>query len=168
MNRLITINIVRFFILLLVQVLICNHINFMGYINPYIYILFVAFYPIQNNRPLFLVFSFLLGLFVDLFSDSGGIHAAAALTIAYARPIALKFSFGSLYQHTNIKFDAIDLGAKITYIILLTILHHIILFSLEVFSISKTILVLQKTLFSSIFTILLCVILSIIFSRDTK
>lgn len=154
--------------LMLAQVLIFNHIDFMGYVNPYVYILFVSFYPIQNNRALFLFFSFLLGLSIDLFSDTGGIHAAAALTIAYARPIALKSAFGSMYQNASIKFDLIDLGSKITYIALLTVIHHIVLFTLEVFSISKTILILQKTLFSSIFTILLCVILSIIFSRNTK
>lgn len=168
MNKVVSIHTIRFFVLIIFQVLIFNHINFMGYINPYIYILFIAFYPVQNSRPLFLLFSFLLGLGVDLFSDSGGIHAAAALTIAYARPIALKFSFGSMYEHHNIKFDTVDLGAKITYITLLTVLHHFVLFTLEVFSVSKTILVLQKTLFSGIFTILICIILSIIFSRSTK
>ncbi|GAA4237013.1 rod shape-determining protein MreD [Postechiella marina] len=166
MNKVISIHTIRFFVLILAQVLICNHINFMGNINPYVYILFVAFYPVQNNRLLFLFFSFLLGISIDMLADSGGIHAASILTIAYARPIFLKFAFGSMYH--NIKFDSTELGSKITYIALLTILHHFIFFSLEVFSISKTILVLQKTLFSSIFTILLCVILSIIFSRNTK
>lgn len=168
MNKVISIHTLRFFVLMLFQALIFNHINFMGYINPYIYILFIAFFPIQNNRILFLLFSFLLGLGIDLFSDSGGIHAAAALSIAYARPIILKFSFGSMYQNHTIKFGIVDLGTKIIYIALLTLLHHLVLFVLEVFSISKTILVLQKTLFSGIFTILMCVILSIIFSRNTK
>lgn len=164
MNKVISIHTIRFFVLILAQVLICNNINFMGNVNPYPYILFVAFYPVQNNRLLFLFFSFLLGISIDMFTDSGGIHAASILTIAYARPIILKFAFGSMYHNT--KFDSTELGSKITYIALLTVLHHFIFFSLEVFSISKTILVLQKTLLSSIFTILLCVILSIIFSRN--
>lgn len=168
MNKVISLHTVRFFVLILFQVIIFNHINFMGNINPYIYILFVAFFPVQNSRPLFLFLSFLLGLTIDLFSDTGGIHAAAALSIAYARPIALKFSFGTMYQHHNIKFNTVELGSKITYIALLTVVHHFILFTLEVFNISKTILVLQKTLFSSIFTILICVILSIIFSQNSK
>lgn len=168
MNKVISIHTLRFFVLILFQVSIFNHINFMGYVNPYVYILFIAFFPIQNNRMLFLLFSFLLGLGVDLFSDSGGIHAAAALSIAYIRPVILKFSFGSTYQNHNIKFDTEALVTKIIYIALLSLLHHFVLFTLEVFSITKTILVLQKTLFSSIFTILLCVVLSVIFSRNTK
>ena len=50
MNSVISSNIVRFFVLILIQVLICNHINFLGYINPYIYILFVILFPVKNNR----------------------------------------------------------------------------------------------------------------------
>lgn len=163
-----SINSIRFVALVLVQVLIFNHVNFYGYINPYIYILFVAFFPVKNNRVNLILFSFLLGLTIDLFQDSGGIHAASTVFIAYARPTILKFSFGSVYEHHTVKFNTIELGSILTYISALTVLHHIILFSLEIFSISKIILVLQKTLFSSIFTILLSIIITIIFSRKTK
>ncbi|WP_366140775.1 rod shape-determining protein MreD [uncultured Algibacter sp.] len=117
---------------------------------------------------LFIFLSFLLGLTVDLFLDSGGINAAAALSIAYARPVILKFSFGMQYEHQTMKLNAVEFGSKFTYIAIMTILHHIILFSLEIFSASRILLVLQKTLFSSIFTIILCLLLSVIFSRENK
>lgn len=168
MNSIISINSIRFLVLILTQVLICSQINFFGYINPYIYILFIILFPVKNNRSLFIFLSFLLGLIVDLFLDSGGIHAAASVFIAYARPIVLKFSFGMIYEHQSIKFDSVDFGAKLTYITIMIAVHHIILFSLEIFSISKIILILQKTLFSSIFTIILCVLITIIFSRKSK
>ena len=167
-NSLVSIHVMRFFILITFQAVLFNHINFSGNINPYIYILFIAFYPVQNNRALFLVFSFLLGLSIDIFSDSGGMHAAASLSIAYLRPIILKFSFGSMYLYHSIKFDTAEIGSKTIYIALLTIIHHFILFTLEVYSLSNIILVLKKTLFSSIFTILMCIILSVIFSRNSK
>jgi len=168
MNKAAPLLIIRFIILVLFQVLIGNHINFMGTINPYIYILFIIYFPVQNNRMLFLVISFFLGLCIDWFSDSGGIHAAAALTAAYIRPILLKSTFGTLYKNHNLKLNITELSSKITYISLLTLTHHFVLFNLEIFSISRTIFVLEKTLFSSIFTIFLCVILSIIFSRNSK
>ncbi len=168
MNSIISLNSVRFLVLVLTQVLICNHINFLGYVNPNIYILFIILFPVKNNRSLFILVSFLLGLIIDLFLDSGGIHAAACVFIAYTRPIILKFSFGMVYEHQNMKFNTVDFGAKLTYITIMTVVHHIILYSLEIFSISKIILVLQKTLFSSIFTIILCVLLIIIFSRKSK
>ena len=153
MNSILSLNSIRFFTLIIFQVLIGNHINFLGYINPYFYILFIVLYPVKNNRLLFIFISFLLGLIIDMFLDSGGIHAAAALSIAYIRPIVLKFSFGTLYEHQTMKFDTLDFGSKFIYISILTLVHHLILFYLEIFSISKIILVLQKALFSSIFTI---------------
>ena len=168
MNSILSIHTIRFIVLVFVQVLILNHINFLGYINPYIYILFIALYPVKNNRAILIILSFLLGITIDLFLDTGGVHAGASVFIAYIRPVILKSSFGTIYEHQTVKFNTVDFGTKLTYFTLLTVLHHIVLFSLEIFSISKIILVLQKTLFSSIFTILLSITITIIFSRKTK
>lgn len=165
MNSSITGNIIRFILLALVQISIFNNIDFLGYINPYVYILFIAFFPVGKDRLLLIFLSFVLGLTIDMFLDSGGIHAAASVCIAYARPVLLKSAFGTMYEHQSVKFDSINLGQTITYIALLTLVHHVVLFSLEVFNPSKVILILKKTLFSGIFTILLCVIISIIFNR---
>ncbi|WP_452219519.1 rod shape-determining protein MreD [Lacinutrix salivirga] len=165
MNSIVSANIARFFILALAQVLIFNHINFLGFVNPYIYILFIILFPVKNNRMLIIFLGFLIGLIIDIFSDSGGMHAAASVTIAFIRPAVLKFSFGALYEHQTIKFGNIDFGTRATYISILVVIHHLILFLLEIFNFSKILLVLQKTLFSSIFTILLCLLFTIIFSR---
>lgn len=161
-------HILSFIILLLAQVAICNHINFLGYINPYIYIIFIFLFPIRDDRLILLLVSFTLGLLVDLFSDSGGVHAAASVCLAYARPILLKSSFGMLYEHQSIKFSSTDIGSLITYITAGTILHHFVLFTLEIFNISNILLILKKTLFSSIFTILLSILIIILFSRNRK
>jgi rod shape-determining protein MreD len=168
MNSILSIHTVRFIALVIVQVLILNHINFLGYINPYIYILFIALFPVKNNRVTLILLSFLLGLTIDMFMDTGGIHAGASVLIAYARPVILKFSFGTVYEHQSVKFNTVDFGSKLTYFTLLTVLHHFVLFTLEIFSVSKVILIFQKTLFSSIFTILLSVVVTIIFSRKPK
>ncbi len=168
MNRTVTANIVRFIVLVLIQALLLNNINFMGYINPYIYILFIILYPIHNNRMLFIFLSFLLGLSVDLFLDSGGVHAAASVFIAYIRPLFLKFAFGMSYEHQTVKINNSDFGHRLTYFILIIVVHHLILFSFEVFNTSKVLLILKKTLFSSIFTLILCVFLTILFTRKSK
>ncbi|WP_179022341.1 rod shape-determining protein MreD [Winogradskyella forsetii] len=168
MNSVAGLNIVRFVLLLLAQVMICNHIDLFGYINPYIYIIFIFLFPIREERLVLLLVSFLLGMLVDMFSDSGGVHAAAAVCLAYARPILLKNSFGMQYEHQSIKFRNTDMGSLITYISLGTVIHHLVLFSLEIFNISNIILIVQKTLFSSIFTIILSVLIIILFSRNKK
>ena len=167
MNSIFSIHTIRFIALVFVQILILNHINFLGYINPYIYILFIALFPVKNNRVILILLAFLLGITIDMFLDTGGIHAGASVFIAYVRPLVLKTSFGMIYEHQTIKFNTVDFGSKLTYFALLTVLHHIVLFSLEIFSISKILLIFQKTLFSSIFTIILSVVVTIIFSRKS-
>jgi len=110
----------------------------------------------------------MLGLFVDLFSNSGGVHAAACVTIAFIRPTVLKFAFGMVYDHQTIKFNNTEFGNRVIYFSILVIAHHLIMFSLEIFNISNIILVLKKTLFSGIFTILLCALISILFSNKQR
>ena len=167
MNNIIFSYSIRFIVLVLVQVLILNQINFLGSINPYLYVIFICLFQVNNNRMVFLFLSFLLGLTIDIFSDSGGVHAAASVTIAFIRPVVLKFCFGSVYEHQTIKFKNVDFGAKIFYFIIMVLIHHLILFLFEIFNLSEILLILKKTLFSGIFTILLCVVTSIIFSRKT-
>jgi rod shape-determining protein MreD len=60
--------------------------NFLGFIMPLPYLLFIILYPVNGNRSGLLITSFLLGLTMDVFSNSGGVHAAACVTLAYFRP----------------------------------------------------------------------------------
>ncbi len=168
MNSLNINSIIRFIVLILAQALIFNHIDFMGNINPYPYVLFILLFPVKNDRTLFIFLSFMLGLFVDLFSDSGGVHAASAVFMAFARPPVLKFSFGTVYEHHNIKFNNADVSNRLVYFSVLIVMHHFLMFSLEIFNISNIILILQKTLFSSIFTIILCILISVLFSSKKR
>ena len=161
-------NILRFILLVLLQALIFNHINFLGYINPYPYILFILLFPVNNNRSLFIFISFLMGLTIDLFSDSGGVHAASCAFIAYIRPPVLKFSFGMLYEHHAMKFSNTDFSNRTVYFLILTLLHHLMLFTMEIFSFSNILLIFKKTLFSSIFTLVLCIFISILFSNRQR
>ena len=156
----------RFVGLVLIQVLICNHINFMGYINPYIYLVFILIYPSQNNRTNFLLLSFLIGLTVDVFSDSGGIHAAASVLVAYLRPGFLKMAFGSMYEYSAIKFGKAEQGALFTYVSLMVLTHHLVMFSLDFFEWGQILNVLKNTLFSGIFSIILSLIVILLFDNS--
>ncbi len=166
MTKVVNINSIRFMILVLVQAIICNHINFLGFINPYIYIIFLLLYPINNNRQLFLVISFVLGLSIDVFSDTAGVHATASLCIAYVRPIVLKLVYRVQYEHQNMRLYALGSWLLIYYIMVITILHHFVLFTLEIFSLNNILLISKKALLSSIFTILLSTVLIFLFRRS--
>ncbi|TQD38877.1 rod shape-determining protein MreD [Haloflavibacter putidus] len=165
MNKLLLSNIARFIILVLVQVILLSNINFLGYINPYLYMLFVLLLPFNLNQMAVLFLSFLIGITIDAFQDTGGIHAAACLVIAYIRPLILKFSFGVSYEHETIKFYRTPISQRIGYIFILVFCHHLVLFSLEVFNFSYFMLVLQKTLYSGIFTVLLILLVTAFFQK---
>jgi rod shape-determining protein MreD len=168
MNNNQTIKILSFIVLVLVQGLVLNHINFLGYINPFLYLIFILVYPTANNRVLFLLISFLLGFMVDMFSDSGGIHAAASVLLAYVRPPLLKFSFGMLYDYQSIKFNQIDLGNFFIYTTTGVLIHHLVLFILAFFNSELWLEILKTALFSSIFSIVVILIIQILFSTNRK
>ncbi|WP_121666371.1 rod shape-determining protein MreD [Mesonia aquimarina] len=168
MNSLLLSNTARFIILILIQVVVLNNINFLGYINPYLYVLFVLLLPLNLSQYKVLFFSFLIGLSIDFFEDSGGVNAAATLVIAYLRPVILKFSFGVSYEHQTIKYYQTPITQRLSYISILVLVHHFILFSLEIFNYSYIILILKRTLFSSIFTILLILLVTALFQKKSK
>lgn len=168
LNNEIFINTVRFIVLVLTQVLLLNHIDFLGYINPYLYILFIIIYPFTGNKSLLLFLSFLLGLSVDFFSDSGGIHAAASVFIAYIRPVILKYSFGISYEYNTINISNTEFIKQLIYVGSMVLFHHIILFALEIFNVNHGALFLKSTLFSSIFSIILILSTITIFIKKTK
>ncbi len=165
MNR--TIYIIFLFIfLLLLQVLILNNVLFLGYINPYLYIVFVFLYPLKTNRFPFLSLAFLLGLCVDAFSNSGGVHAFSILFIAYIRLFFVKTIFKkneSDYLLFNLRLQTF--GEVFNYTVILTFFHHFLLFSLINFSFYNFSTVLINTLFSSVFTLVLYFLASFIFKK---
>lgn len=154
-NNEIIINIGRFIILVFVQVFLLNNINLGGYINPYIYILFILLYPLNGNKSLLIFLSFLLGLSIDIFEDSGGVHAAACAFIAYIRPVVLKYSFGISYEYNSVNLKKAVPVERFTYIASMAILHHFVMFTLEIFSFHHLFLLLKSTLFSALFTVIL-------------
>ena len=164
MNSLLFSNITRFITLGLVQIMICNQLNFMGNINPYIYILFLLLYPIGSNRMGFLFIAFSLGLIIDLFLDSGGANAAASLSIAYIRPVFLKFSFGAAYDYQSVKLNTAEALPRLTYFTLMIFIHHFVLFTLIYFDNSKLKMIIYNTLVNSGFTLILVLLLNTLFS----
>ena len=135
MNSAVIMSFVRFFLLLAAQIIIFNNIDLFGYINPFPYILFIILFPVNGNKQLLIITSFLLGITMDLFSNSGGVHAASCLTLAYARPYIFKFSFGLSYEYQTIRIaDKLSVD-RFTFIMSAIVFHHLILFSLELYRI---------------------------------
>lgn len=159
MNSALLANIARFILLLFAQVFIFNRIDLFGYINPFPYILFIILYPVNGNKNGLLASSFLLGLLLDMFWNSGGVHAAASIILAYYRPAIFKFSFGLSYEYQTVKLNDVLTPERFSFILIAVVLHHIVLFILEIFNISFLWDMIERTILSTIFTIVTCIII---------
>ena len=145
-------DITKFVGLILLQVLIFDNFLLFGYLNPYVYIIFILFLPSTINRSLLLLIGFILGLSIDLFNDTGGVHAAATLVIAFLRPFILRISFGLSYDYNTLNISKADFKSQLLYISLMVAIHHLCLFSLEYFNTDFFIKIVKNTLFSLVLT----------------
>lgn len=170
MINLVTRNIIRFIFLLFFQVLILNNINLGGYINPYLYVMFILMLPFETPKGLLLISSFLLGLFVDMFSDTAGLHAAACTLMAFSRPLILGTVSSRQEYELGIHPIIRDLGFKwfFSYSLVLVTIHHLLLFYLEVFSFHESFHTLIRALLSIAFTMLLLVLSQYLMYRPKK
>lgn len=151
-------NALRFIILLAVQILILNQIKFGGFVVPFLYVLFILLYPINSNRFGFLTASFAIGLIMDMFMDSGGVHATACVLLAQFRPFFLRFAFGLSYEFQTIKIAEKLSVDRFTFIAFCVLFHHSLIFLLEVWRFNLLFEIFIRTIFSTIFTFILCVI----------
>ena len=161
------INIAILFIgLVLLQIIVLNNINFLGYINPFLYILFIFLYPLRKIDFSLILLSFFLGLSIDIFSNSGGINAAATLFIAFIRIPILQSVIGNReIDFSSVSLKKLPFYKLLYYITILTFTHHLIVFGLEYFKWSNFNIIIIKTVLTSIFTIILILISFTFISR---
>jgi rod shape-determining protein MreD len=166
----ILINILRFLILVSAQVFIFSKINLGGYLNPMVYILFVLLLPFELSGSFVLILSFFLGLSVDLFTGSIGLHAGAATFMAFLRPLSLRVISSNRDYESGILPGVNDLGYAwfITYALFLSFFHHLFYFMVEAFNFRELPFVLLRVLLNTMLTTVLLVFIEILFKPQAK
>jgi rod shape-determining protein MreD len=145
-------NIFRFVVLILFQVLVMDNVMINGYMIPYIYILFILLMPFETPRWIQLLSGFILGLLVDMFAGTIGMHTAATVLAAFMRPYLLDLlaprdgyepeSFPRIHYYGFLWF--------LKYTALIVLIHHLALFYLEVFQLKHFFSTLLRVILSSI------------------
>lgn len=162
-------NVWRFVVLMLFQILVLQGIQFESgfwkYLHPIIYPLFIILLPIKTPVPLVLFVSFCMGLLIDNFYNSFGLHASASVFTAYARSFVLNIiepRGGYNVAHIpSAKRYSMNWYMKYSAIMLLG--HLLFYFSMEAFAPSYIINILLNTFFSFIVSYLLIMFYQIIF-----
>ncbi|MDE5678753.1 MAG: rod shape-determining protein MreD [Phocaeicola sp.] len=121
--------------LVLLQVLVLNHVHIDGYATPFFFIYFILKYNAVVSRNVLLVWAFLLGLSVDVFSNTPGVNAAAATVLAFMRePILRLVTIRDSAEDFEPSIKTMGFSPFFRYILLCTFLFCIILLVIDTFS----------------------------------
>lgn len=144
--------------LVLLQVLILNNVHIMGYATPFLYIYLILKFESETSRNGLMLWAFVIGLAIDIFSDTPGMNAAATVALAFARPLLLRL-FVPRDTLDNIVPSTRSMGVTsfLKYVIAAVVLHHTLLLSIEFFSPAHIGTLLLRITTSALLTII-CII----------
>ena len=147
-------------IYLILQVMLFDNMVLFGSVFCFMYIGFILLLPLNISAVILIVGGFASGLAMDVFYRSLGVNAAATLFIAYLRPYWLSaITPRGGYEEVQVPgLKMLGFSWFITYALPLIFLHHISLFLIEAGDMINFWFVLKKSIFSSIFTLLILVI----------
>lgn len=150
-------NILRWVLLMAVQILVLNNIYLGGVFNPYVYVLIILSLPIEMSALAVLLMGFFTGFILDIFSHTIGLHTMALTLVGFLRPQILAlvaprdgYEFGSSVNVRDMGWSRYSV-----YALLLIFPHHLMLFAMEGFSSGLFGLAVQKTLLNTVLTFVL-------------
>lgn len=163
-------NSLRFVILVLLQVLIVQNIRLGNYIILFPYVLFILLLPFETPKIPVLFFSFLVGLVIDMFYDTAGMHAAACTLMGFVRYYLLKLMAprDGYEQGQQATIDYMGLPWFITYAGILIFIHHLFFFYLEIFRFEEFFNTLLRVLLSSLGTFVFICTIQFLFYKNPR
>ena len=144
-----------FILLFLAQVLLFNNIQFSGYVNPYIYLMFILLLPFEISSWLLLLLSFFTGLVMDFSSGTPGMHTSATVLAGFVRPYVLRVISPRDGYELGSEPSMLTYGFKwfFIYVLIVVMVHHFALFYLEVFRLADFFITMLRVLLSSLFSV---------------
>src|SRR3978361_745367 len=170
MVRTIVINILRFILLVFIQVFLLKNIALYNLSTPYLYILFILLLPFETPNFLLFPLAFILGLTIDAFYDTPGLHASACVVLALVRVLFISITVQKDGFDNEPEPTLSIMGFRwfFTYALVLTLFHHFFLFNLEVFRFSELEYTLTRFILSSVFTVFLMLVSGLLFFRKKE
>jgi len=162
-------NSIRFVLFLLIQIIILNEVPPLHqFITPYLYFTFLLWLPFGTNRLTLTILGFVLGYSLDVFMNTPGLHAAAATLVGYVRPTILNLL---LAQETSEEVNkepsvgTMGWGPFLTYVFLLTFIHHFYLVLLEWLQFGNFTYFIGKVIATSLMSVLLILLVELVMNR---
>jgi rod shape-determining protein MreD len=162
--------VLRLLLLLAIDILVVSRLEIGIYFVPHIYLLSLLMLPVRTKKSWLLLFGFFSGLIVDIFMNTGGLHAAACTMMAFVRIFILRFFLAPEDEDNNISPGLFTLGYRkyLIYSSVLILAHQLTFFALEVFKTDSFFLILKKTVASTILNLLLVLFIQMLFMKPAK
>ncbi|NQX97747.1 MAG: rod shape-determining protein MreD [Flavobacteriales bacterium] len=158
-----------FILLVLFQGLILNNVEFGGYVVPFLYVFFILSLPFETPNWIVLLLGFALGVAIDSFTSTLGMHTSATVFMAFCRAYLLKlveprggYEFNS---KPNVQF--MGLTWYLLYAVILVLLHHLFLFYIESFKLTQFFYTFGRSIASTFFTLILVIIVQLFNYKST-
>lgn len=152
-----------------VQILVLKNVALFGVAFCFIYLLGILSFPINMRSFPLILLSFGIGLFIDVFYDTLGLHASAVTLLAFLRSFWLKaLSPNGGYDDSNPTLPEMGIGWYISYSLPLVFAFSLMFFIADQWGTGGLFGVLNKSLFSSIFTVILAIIVQLLFFKRRR
>ena len=171
-------NILWFCIIILLLVLILNKITLRWWNEPsgfpifipYVYPLFILLLPFETSVWALLIMGFLLGVSIDSFMNTAGMHAFATILLAYLRTNVLSALLPrnlSEYAGQQPSIKSMGWMPFLVYSSFLIVLHHLVFFTIELWNFSNIGFLMLKVLASSVTSMLFIIVYLLLFTRQS-
>ncbi|HMT35620.1 MAG TPA: rod shape-determining protein MreD [Chitinophagaceae bacterium] len=167
---------VNFIVIMMVQLFILNDIVIKSSITlmgipvfiPLIYPLILLLLPVNTPHWLTMLLGFMVGITMDLFSNTPGVHASACVVLGYVRPYLL-----NLFFQQNIKelgdtvptLFRMGFRSFLLYILFALVIHHCYYYIIQIWSFKNILLIVYKTILSTLLSIILIILSQLIFAK---
>jgi len=159
-----------FILVILIEGLVVNPLDLHEFLNPMIYPMLILMLPFELGLLATVVIAFVLGIVVDGFSNTFGLHASSAMLIGYLRPVILRYIKPRDGYDSSLLPSVHDMGLTwfLAYAAVFLFLHHLWFFSFEVFRPDLIMLILAKTFFSVLLSLAIIILLQYILYTPSK
>lgn len=163
-SKIILINLLRWLVLLFVQIFLLRNIGFYNLSTPFIYILFILVLPFNVPNLLLYIFAFVTGLTIDAFYDTLGVHTSACVALAFVRILFISVSLNrEAVDEPEPSIGNMGFRWFALYAILCILAHHLVVFFLEAFKLSEFSYTLGRMLLSAMLTLFTILLTEFIF-----
>ncbi len=165
-------NIIRFIFIMTVQLFVLNNVPPLHqFIVPYFYFVFLLWLPFKITRTALLFVAFAVGYVTDMFYKTPGLHLAACVLIAYVRPPFIQLLLpkeATEWGNEEPTRKTMGQVPYMTYVIIMTLIHHFYLILLEWLQFGSFIYFSGKLIGTSLISVLLIMIADLLFNRNTR